>query len=226
MCMKIERILVPESLQETLWRLEEARLGFRAKSVSAVEEALDWVFTRQGLPKAYFGMFEPLSKDLSQGLRLPTGERVLSKVAIRHILSEEALRALIVWKCKSSSALTKAIEGFNDILKAGGKNGSWCCYTCTIAFLRALAVVKPDNSDAILEKGLGKIKKARTKDGKWHGFPYYYTLLALAEMDTSLARAELRYASTTAGRLLIRYEGKDRKSRFRKLALEATLKAA
>lgn len=221
--METKKILVPESLQETLWRLEEVCQGFRTKSAAHVQEALEWVLARQGLHGSYFNLFMPTNQDLSQGVRLLTGERMLSNAGTRHVLGEEALRTVIVWKLRSSPAVKQALESFNDLLEAGAKSGSWCCYTCTTAFLRTLAVTKPDKWDRILEKGLNRIKKARTADGRWHGFPFYYMLLTLSEMDNPSARAELRHASKIAERLLKRYRGDDRLSRFRRLGLEAAL---
>lgn len=223
--MEEEAVLVPESLQETLWRLEEVRQGFRRKSGAQVQEALDWVLSRQGLQGSYFNLFMPTKRDLAQGLRLPTGERKLTKAATRHILGEEALRTVVVWKLGSSSAVAKAMKGFNQILEAGGKSGRYCCYTCTIAFIRTLEVVKPDKWENILEKGLRRIKNACTSNGRWHGFPFYYTLLALSEMDTPSAIDELRHASTVSEKLLKRYHSDNRISFFRRLGLEAALNA-
>lgn len=221
--MKTEKILVQESLAETLWRLEEVRQGFRRKSVHHLQEALQWVLSRQGLPGSYSNLFLPTSQDLAGSVRLLTGERMLSDVGTRHVLGEEALRTTFVWKLRSSSAGAEAVKGFNNLLEAGGKDGWWCCHTCTPAFLRALAVVKPDDSDRILEKGLKRIKKARTHDGRWRGFPFYYTLLTLSEIETPSAKAELKHASKISQRLLKRYGKDDRISSFRRLALEATL---
>lgn len=221
--MEAKKILIPESLQETLWRLEEVRQGFRRKSAADVQEALEWVLERQGSLRSYFNLFMPTTQDLSQGVRLLTGERMLSDAGTRHVLGEEALRTVILWKLGSSSVVKQALKGFIDLLEAGAKSGSWCCYTCTTAFLRTLAVVKPKRWDGILEKGLEKIKKARTPDGRWHGFPFYYTLLTLSEMDTPSARAELRHAGKMAERLLKRYRSDDRISRFRRLGLEVAL---
>ncbi|MDH5374368.1 MAG: hypothetical protein OEY40_00870 [Candidatus Bathyarchaeota archaeon] len=84
-------------------------------------------------------------------------------------------------------------------------------------------MVKPDDWKVILDKGVENIKKERTPDGRWHGFPFYYTLLTLSEIDTPLAKAELKYASKIVERLLKRYQEEDRISRFRKLGLEAAL---
>jgi hypothetical protein len=148
---------------------------------------------------------------------------MLSDAGIRHVLGEEALRTVSIWKLDSSSAVKQALRGFHHILEAGGKNGSWCCHTCTVSFLRTLAAAKPDEWDRILEKGLDRIRKARTSDGRWRGFPFYYTLLALSEIDIPSARAELRHASKVAERLLKRYRSDERTSRFRRLGLEAAL---
>jgi hypothetical protein len=221
--METTKILVPESLQETLWRLEEVRQGFRTKSAAGVQEALEWVLSRQGLQRSYFNLFMPTNQDLSQGVRLLTGERMLSDAGTRHVLGEETLRTVIVWKLGSSLAVKQALKGFNDLLEAGAKSGRWCCYTCTTAFLRTLAATKPDKWEGILEKGLNRIKKARMPNGRWHGFPFYYTLLTLSEMDTPSAQAELRHASKIAERLLKRYRNDDRVSRFRRLGLKAAL---
>lgn len=136
------------------------RQGFRSKSVPHVQEALQWVLSRQGLKGSYFNLFMPTNQDLSQGARLPTGERMLSDAGTRHVLGEEALRTVSVWKLRSSPAVKQALKGFDDLLEAGGKNGGWCCHTCTVSFLRTLAVAKPDKWDRILGKGLNRIKKA------------------------------------------------------------------
>jgi hypothetical protein len=226
--MQSEGILVSESLAETLWRLEEVRQGFRPKSTAQVQEALKWVLSRQGLKGAYGGLFAATEND-RRGVKLLTGERIES-AALRHILGEEALRTALVWNLKLSPAVKKATEGFNKLLDIGTEpcareTGFFCCHKCAPAFLRTLAVVKPDNWGTTLDKGIKRIKKERLPDGKWHGFPFYYTLLTLSEIDTPTAKAELKHASKTAKSLINRYQKEDRISRFRKLALQATFTA-
>jgi hypothetical protein len=220
-----KNILVSDSLQETLWRLEEVHQGFRKKSDVHVEEALEWVLSRQGLKGSYCNLFLPTSQDLTQGAQLLTGEHIKTNAATRHILGEEALRTIIVWNLEPSKPVKKATEGFSQIIERGGKSGSYCCYNCTIAFLRTLAVTKVDARDEILEKGLSKIKKAQSSDGRWHGFPFYYTLLFLSELDSPHAKNELKHAKKTAEGLLKRYSGNDRVSLFRRSALRAALNA-
>jgi len=222
--MEEEKVLAPDSLQETLWRLEEVRQRFRVKSDVRVKEALEWVLSRQGLEGSYCSLFALTTQDLAQGIRLLTGERIRTNAAARHILGEEALRTLIVWNL-GSAPVTEALKGLDQILERGGKNGSYCCYNCTVAFLRTLAVAKTYGADEILEKGLRRVKKARTSEGRWKGFPFYYTLLFLSEIDSSSAREELRHARKVADSLLKRCRGKDRVPLFRRLGLEAALNA-
>lgn len=221
--MDTDRILVSGSLQETLWRLEEARYGFKSKSDADVGEALDWILSRQGLPESYRNhMFAPTEQDFRQGLQSPTGEQIRTRAALMHILGEEALRASIIWGYKSSPTVKKALKGFDLIHEAAHINGRYCCYNCTIAFLRTLTVVKPKNWDETLNRGLNRIRKARTDNGRWKGYPFYYTLMMLSELDVPSAFDELKHARKAAEKQLNRYTGKDRTSRFRRVALTAT----
>jgi hypothetical protein len=227
MILREDGIFVADSLAETLWRLEEVRRGFRLKVDTQVREALNWVLSRQGLKGAYRGLFAPTEKDL-RGVKLLTGESIFS-AALRHILGEEALRTVVAWNLGSSSTVKEVKESFVSLERLGEcpakESGFFCCHKCTIAFLRTLAVVKPDGWRATLEKGVENIRKKRTLNGKWHGFPFYYTLLALSEIDLPSAKVELRYASVVAKKLLNRYQEEDRISRFRKVGLEAAISA-
>ena len=200
--VKRSQLLVSESLQETLYRLEEVRQGFRTGSDARVQEALDWVLGRQGLKGSYRKFFAPTEKDLSEGFQMLTGERYPGRKALtRHILGEEALRAVVLWNRRSHPAAIKALDGFDEMMNSNA-GGYYCCYTCTSAYLRTLSVVNLSNCDEILEKGIGNIKKARASDGRWRGFPFYYTLLALSEMDVPSVKDELQFVGKTAQKLI------------------------
>jgi hypothetical protein len=43
--------------------------------------------------------------------------------------------------------------------------------------------------------GVTRLRRARSGDGEWRTFPFWYTVLALTEMDSIDARGELRYAA-------------------------------
>lgn len=167
----------------------------------------------------------PTAQDIAQGAHLLTGEKMLSRAGTSHVLGEEALRTVMVLGLEARPAVAEALKGFDQILERGGKSGYYCCRICTISFLRALAVAKPSNWDAVLERGLNRIRARRTFDGKWRGFPFYYTLLMLSEVDLPSARVELGHVSKAAEELLKRYRHDDRTSRFRRLGLEAALRS-
>jgi hypothetical protein len=176
------KILVPQSLQETLWRLEEARLVGLECSDPEVEETLGWVLGRQGLRSSYRGLFAPTEEDFSQGARFLTGERIRSGAGTAHVLGEEALRALCIWGLRDRDETQHALENFHNIVEKGRATGGYCCYTCTIALWRAVNAARPAGWEEVLEKGLTKLKQARTPEGRWRGYPFYYTLLTLASL--------------------------------------------
>jgi hypothetical protein len=181
--------------------------------------------SRQGLKGAYKNLFAPTKKDL-QGVKLLTGE-TLNYASLRHILGEEALRTMIVWNLESFSTVEKAKESFTNLLEGGNPpvkvSGFYCCYKCTIAFLRTLAAVKSEGWKVTLQKGIENIRKKRTQDGKWRSFPFYYTLLTLSEIDLPSAKIEIQHAKTIAKKMLNRYQKDNRISYFRRIGLEAAL---
>jgi hypothetical protein len=52
-----------------------------------------------------------------------------------------------------------------------------------------------DRRDERLALGLAKLRRARNGRGEWRAFPFWYTVLALTEMDLPDARKELQYAA-------------------------------
>jgi hypothetical protein len=52
-----------------------------------------------------------------------------------------------------------------------------------------------------LDQFLSQLAGYRDGKGKWHGFPFYYTLVMLSETDRALSADELEYASPLFERL-------------------------
>jgi len=50
-------------------------------------------------------------------------------------------------------------------------------------------------SPGFVERGLKRLTEMRDGANRWRVFPYWYALLALAEMESKAAVAELRYAA-------------------------------
>lgn len=84
-------LLDPTSLVNTLDAINERFLfGEPIPSDEGLQIA-QWIATRQGEKGAYRGMFAPTQQDFEQGIRLFTGERLVSASA-RHIIGQEASR--------------------------------------------------------------------------------------------------------------------------------------
>ena len=191
-----------ESLGETIDAVNDALFYRRRLTKRNRTELARWIAQRRGKPGSYAGMFAPMDEDLRHGVRVYTGELVKSGAAIRHILGEEACRALILLDVRDSTireALEQANGGMLRRLKqteASSKvHGMYCCGICSVAYWRNVMVEGLDRNEERLTAGMVALRAHRTDDGRWRRFPFYYTLLALSEMNLRPALDEMRYAA-------------------------------
>lgn len=230
---KYDSVLVENSLAETLWRLEEVRMGFVRIPREKVNKALDWIQERQGKEGSYkvngHNLFAPAEDD-KEKVELITGEKFDSTGGTDHILGQEALRALMLWGRGEDVETKRALKALYSLLDTEQdygtprESGFFCCAKCSVAMLKTVSVVKTESWEETLEQGVGKINQNRDGEGRWGKYPFYYTLLALSEIESDSAIEELKYAAENGGSLLKRYEGKDdRKSIFRKIGLETAV---
>jgi hypothetical protein len=219
-----------KSLGATLDALNEAWFQGLALSVSERGAAARWIAGRQGLPGSYGRMFAPTDEEMAEGLRLFTGERIVSLGGARHILGEEACRALILLDVADpdvAGALARASRGMMGRLPSSpdSARGMYCCARCSVALWRHLAVggLEEANPERWLRAGVNSLKQHRTPDGRWRRFPFYYTVLALTEMDMRAAVEELRYAAPVCERLLKRRRSGDVYAERRRVLAERVL---
>lgn len=205
-----ESLVNPTSLWATIDAVNEACFAGRRLTRMQRQEAAAFIAERQGKPGSYGRMFAPMDGEVTNGLRVFTGERVDSGAGSRHILGEEACRALLLLDVRSprvQEALEKASQGILAELPehftrstvesvSGLKNlpGMFCCMKCTCALWRHL-LARRQGHEAFLELGVKALKAHRDGQERWRGWPFRYTLLALSEMRTPAAVAEMRYAA-------------------------------
>ncbi len=70
--------------------------------------------------------------------------------------------------------------------------GMYCCGICSVALWRHLTISDVPGAEHRVAAGLKIVRQRRKGDGRWRIFPYFYTLLALLEIDSSAAREEMR----------------------------------
>jgi hypothetical protein len=191
------------SLSETVDAVNEAVFFGHAITAQDRREVARWIAARQGAPGAYGQLFAGFPSESASGIRLFTGERVTSASA-RHILGEESCRALLLLKSNdatATAALNRATDWIIDRVEKAASYaprnnaGAFCCGKCTVGLWRNILAGGLDRRDQRLRLGLAKLHSMRDGKGEWRAFPFWYTVLALTDMDLGEARGELRYAA-------------------------------
>lgn len=220
------KLVNPNSLAQTLDRVNEALFYGKSLPKPQREEVARWIASRQGLPRSYAGMFAPTEGDFKKGIRLFTGERIQTRAGTAHILGEEACRVLILLGASGKAvgkALQRASAGMIDRLRYEKSPGIYCCGKCSVALWRHLAVGGLEHSERRLAAGLKTLKAHRDGSGRWKVFPFHYTLLALSEIDLPTAVKEMRYAAQVCERILKRSAGIDKFAGRRRVLAERIL---
>ena len=191
------------SLSQTVDAINAAHFDGRALAASERAQAARWIAARQGLPGSYGGTFAGFPSERSKGIVLFTGERITSASA-RHILGEEASRALRLLRVRDrrvTRALEAADEGLMRCLARAAEDprkrnpGLYCCGKCSVGLWRNLLAGGLNRREERLRRGALHLRSARDGEHGWRRFPFWYTVLALSEMDSGEAKTELKYAA-------------------------------
>jgi hypothetical protein len=197
-------LIHPTSLSKTVDAVNEA--FFFGKTIPAADrrDAARWIAARHALPGAYGKLFGGFPSERESGIRVFTGERITSASA-RHILGEESCRALLLLASrdpKADDALAQATAWMINRVTQGGLDspsrnnaGNYCCGKCTVGLWRNVLAGGLDRQSERLLLGLATLCARRDGEGGWKAFPFWYTVLALTEMDHQGARTELAYAA-------------------------------
>jgi hypothetical protein len=192
-----------DSLWKTVDSVNEDFLFGHDISVKDRKEAALFIASRQGKPDSYYNMFAPTQSDFEQS-RTFTGEKIASRAATAHILSEEALRCLAKLNVDEPSVKNAyAIANDDMVIRLGETiSGKYCCGTCSVAFWRNLVNGGFNHQEERLRAGTAELKKSRLGSGKWRWFPFFWTLSALVELDFKEAAEEMEYAAPSIERSL------------------------
>jgi hypothetical protein len=196
------------SLSRTVDAINAAIFDRHPLSPADRRHAARWIAARQGLPGAYGDTFAGFAAEREKGIVLFTGERINSASA-RHILGEEASRVLRLLRVSDrvvTVALDRASDGLMRCLKRAAEDprhtnpGLYCCGKCSVGLWRNLVAGGLDRQEERLRRGAAHLRSMRDGDGQWKRFPFWYTVLALSEMDLAEALREIKYAARTLER--------------------------
>jgi hypothetical protein len=192
------------SLMLTIDYVNEAMLYGSPISLDDQAAITHWITSLQGTGKSYRGLYSPTNTDFENSIQLFTGEELNSVASAIHYLGQEAARIVCLFGKDTPVVLEtyeRAIQWMRSF-ETFTSHGTHCCGRCTIAYWRHFWVGDFDHKEEALRNGLKVLKNERDGKGKWKSFPYYYTLLALSDIDLAPARAELYYTLPVMERYL------------------------
>jgi hypothetical protein len=73
--------------------------------------------------------------------------------------------------------------------------GLYCCGKCSVGMWRNVLAGGLDRGEERLQRGAFHLRSVRDDEHRWRKFPFWYTVLALSEMDSAAAKAELKFAA-------------------------------
>ncbi len=205
------KLIHKNSLADTVDAVNEALFFGKKISEREKKNTAKWLASRQGVKGSYWGMIAPTGRDFETGIRTFTGERITTGAGTSHILGEESSRAIIALGVNDKAvldAVSESNKGFERAMKnwlsAGKDEGKYCCGPCSASYWRHLAAGGLKNQKKRLDMGMKYLSKMRDGKGKWKKMPYYYTLLALSEINTPLAKKELKYTAPVLEKIIHR----------------------
>ncbi len=222
------KVLNTRSLGETVDRVNEAFFFGKKLPITEQKTVAQWIAARKGGPGAYWGLFAPTKRDLDRGIKVFTGERY-NHAAARHILGEESCRALLLLNVDEPEVQETLDVARTEILHRinlyAGKSGIFCCGSCTVSVWRHVLGAGDREPNPWVMRGIRALRAHRKDDGTWRRFPFHYTLLALGEMNSASARAEIRHASEVCERYISGPERRSKTSQRRRAVAERALQS-
>ncbi len=196
-------IVHPTSLSDTLDSAEEAFFFHRSIVPSLCEGLAALIISRQIMTGSNSGVFIPFASKSRTQIRLFTGETLRTEFACRHVQLIEATRVLSLLALENP-AVARSISLSNRRMSSMCYS-QFCpkgeCRSLTLVYMRFLASLNTGEASEHLSELLSHLEGYRDGKGKWHGFPYYYTILMLSETNDPKSANELQYTAPLLARL-------------------------
>ena len=198
----------------------------RPLSKSQITKITNAIVQSQYQSGKYWGMFALTNYNDEDGMRLFTGEKLHTLPAAGNILMQEYARVLVLFDLPSvdvqfaiSLATARMLQSsYSYRFSVMGEYAH-----SAVGFMRYLAVGSVEDWERRLKKHIKILSHHQNGNGRWLGFPFYYTLLALSEIDLPEAERELRYSLPACYRALRHLTPKDKYTQRRRIILERVL---
>ena len=189
-------IINPTNLSATLDAASEVFFHQIVIPPNLQEDIAKMIINRQCQSGMNSGFFIPFAAESEVKVKLYSGETLNTALARTNILLIEAVRILKLLELDSHSVKQSIHLADQRMKKMCYSN--FCskgeCRALTIAYLRYLFLDREGSSCSKIKTYLTNLTSQRDGKGKWGGFPFFYTVLALSESDEPLAMQELKYS--------------------------------
>jgi len=218
-------IIYPTSLTATIESASESLLHQQPLNKAQSEEITSLLVGRQVQSGKNAAFFLPFASEKETRPRLFTGEPLRTDFAYRHIQLIEAARLLVLLGIENTP-VQHSISRAEQCMDASCYS-KFCvkgeCKAISIAYMRYLACFAYKDPDSKLLHFLKNLGSFRDGKGRWRGFPFFYTLLMLTELDHAVANQELEYAAPAFKRWLPQVDAPNRFSKRRQLIISNVL---
>lgn len=203
-------LLNKSSLYKTVDNVNEALFYRKTISKKEAKEIIRWISGRLDTEYSYNHSYGLTKYDMNHPAYTFTGEKI-ECASKRHIMAEESCRVMHKLseitgeKIPSLENTTRVFSKMLDEYRSYGKpEGTFCCGPCTIGLWRHMNAGGLKKHQRTLPDGIFALHSSRDEAGKWGRYPFYYTLLALSEIDEPEALKEINYAMPACERALKR----------------------
>ena len=172
------------------------QIFYNTSSIIIDKELIAFIISRQLKDGSDTGSFSLSTRDYQIGKWLYTGERLVTNLAIKNILSFGASKILHFSKEKNSEinlSLEKAEKWMHNCCFSKLCSTGECKHSTT-GYISYLSLVSKDKKKDQLINFVEMLSNFRNKNKKWDGFPFYYTLKTLLEINLPIANKELAFA--------------------------------
>lgn len=162
--------------------------------------------------------------DITQHNHLITGEKLSTKLAVKNINAIQKARLLSILDVPNEADEIRLQQLDSWITKQCFAEfcGAGECRHSSIAYLRYIGAFDGAINDEKVDRFIQLLSEYRDGNGRWKGFPFYYTLLVLSELYNESARIELEYAIPACKRAMKRIKN-DSYSKIRLEILSAVI---
>jgi hypothetical protein len=189
-------IINPTNLSATLDAASEAFFHQMTLPPNLREDIAKMIISRQCQSGVNSGFFIPFAAESEEKVKLYSGEVLNTALARTNILLIEAARILKLLEL-DNHAVTQSIHLADQRMEKMCYS-NFCskgeCRALTIAYFRYLLLDRAGNSASKINTYLTHLSSQRDGKGKWGGFPFFFTVLALSESDDPQLLQELQYA--------------------------------